>query len=102
MIELAWYVVIMLVAAVVLWAIVRTRKHAVTIVVENGRIRRMYGVAQAKQQRIANFLADAVPGPRPVTILGDRYRDGSFHFRIRGPLDPGLQQQIRNFLKMEL
>jgi hypothetical protein len=97
-------VALILLAAVVgvfVWVAV-TREHLVEIVVKDGRVHSLRGVAIAQKGSLTNFFEHDVRPPGKLKVFGDRSRDGVLRISFRGRIDQGMQQQIRNYLKMVL
>lgn len=77
-------------------------KRQLEIVVKDGRVERLRGVAQAHVSRVTDFLEHDVRPAGKVRILGNRDNNGVLRISFRGQLDQGTQQQIRNYLKLVL
>lgn len=56
------------------------------------------GVPIAVQSRIKSFFIENVSLETPLTIYAMKSRTGLLQLQIRGSVDAGTRQQIRNFL----
>jgi hypothetical protein len=83
------------------WTAFRPR-YAVRIVVDKDGVRYSLGLPVSKQQEVVRFLEHDVEIEDRITILGNRGDDGAMHFQFRGRIHPSIQQQIRNFLVLNL
>lgn len=81
------------------WTIYR-RRYDFVIRVDSSGTRISGRIARAQHGNIATFFRDRVPPPSRGAILvrGRRLRSGRVVLEIRGPIDEGTKQQIRNFL----
>lgn len=81
----------------VLWRAVGPRWD-IRIDVDSERVSFVRGVALARQANLASFLRDDVRPAGRIVILARKDPTGRLHTRIKGNVDAGLQQRIRNFL----
>jgi len=56
------------------------------------------GLSANHERELRSFFAHDVDLPSRVEIVGRFDRSGCLRFAFRGNLDPGTEQQIRNFL----
>jgi hypothetical protein len=75
------------------------RRADFVIHVRGGQVRCRGKVALAVRQRLAHFLLDDLGVKGSVRILG-AYQGKRVQVWFRGPLSPGEQQRIRNFLAL--
>jgi hypothetical protein len=88
-------------AGVFLW-VAFGGKRQLEIVVKDGRVESLRGVARAHIGRVTDFLEHDVRPPEKLKIFGQRDNNGVLRISFHGQLDEGTQQQIRNYLKMVL
>ena len=81
----------------VLWQVTAT-KWDIRIGVRPEEEPEIRGVANAKQGKIRDFFVNEVKSDCPIRILAGRERTGQLRTRIRGKIDWGTRQRIRNFL----
>ena len=81
----------------VLWYACRT-KWQVMIDVEPGKATRIVGAPAAKMKVLEEFFAQDIAFPGRTRIYVRRNSPGTMKTKIRGELDPGTRQRIRNFL----
>ena len=85
--------------AIVWWA---TRPRYSFSIVVGGQGVRFQGVAEARQQRIKEFLIHQCGIVGPLRIDGGKSRSGRMRLRFRGEIDWGTKQRIRNYLLTEI
>ena len=85
------------VVGLLLWRVYRPR-YRVKIVLDESGVRHHQGLAQAQQQRVIGFLQEHIAAEGKLTIYVAREPSGRMRVDCRGAIDPGTQQQIRNFL----
>ncbi len=93
-------VVYLLIAAGVLYAMLRARRSYWTIQIDYvpHQPPKIRGVASSRTQQITRFLEHDLRLEDPITILATKERSGRLRTRIQGKLDAGTRQRIRNFL----
>jgi Protein of unknown function (DUF3634) len=92
-----------LVALVIVFILIALRrKHSLEIVMKNGRVTSLHGLARAQVKRVVDFLERDVAPDGKIVVVGDRDQNGVLRLNFRGRIDEGTRQQIRNFLKMVL
>jgi len=69
-----------------------------TVVVNRQRCRLRGAFPEAQRHELYTFLRDRVEFRGTVRIRGRKRPGGYLALRIRGPLDEGSKQRIRNFL----
>jgi len=84
-------------AAWIIWEVCRT-KWTTTIIVDGRGVRSHKGLAKAHQREIVDFLEQEASIDSKVVIRASRYQNGYVRLDIRGDLDFGTRQRIRNFL----
>lgn len=87
--------------AVFVW-VTLGRKPSMEIVVRDGRVASLRGVAKAQSRRVTEFLERDVAFNGDLKVRGGRDANGVLRISFRGDIDRGTQQQIRNYLKMVL
>lgn len=87
--------------AVFVW-VTLGRKPSMEIVVRDGRVASLRGVAKAQTRRVTEFLERDVAFNGDLKVRGGRDANGVLRISFRGNIDRGTQQQIRNYLKMVL
>lgn len=85
------------VLALVIWFAVRP-KWAVRIVADADGVRLLAGVPRSKRQTVLDFLTRELAIQDRVTIRALRQPDGYLRLQVRGLVEPGAEQQVRNFL----
>jgi len=100
---LSWLLKIAVVAFLgwLVWKAMRPR-HALKIVVDENGVQSSSGLPLAQKRKVREFLENDVQIERRIIILGDRGRDGAMRLQFRGRIHPSVQQQIRNFLVLNL
>lgn len=74
----------------------------IRLVVSRHGLQSHRGLPRRAIGRITGFFKYDVELDGKVVILAARQRGGQVRTRFRGEIDPGTQQQIRNFLNCEL
>lgn len=85
----------------VLWRIMQPAWQ-VRIVSVAGKVQFVRGVAVAKRAEIESFLNRDIAHPGRLEVLARRERSGQLTLYVKGNLDQGVKQQIRNFLVSQL
>lgn len=83
------------------WSVLRP-KWDVQIVVENGFVTRTRGIPASKRSAVEAFLLHDVNLEGRHEVLARRDRSGRLTIHLKGNLDDGLKQQIRNYLMASL
>lgn len=92
------------IGVLVVWALWRaTRpKPLFRIVVDGVGVQSADGLPKHKERTVREFFQRDVAIEAQVTILGMPGPNGFPRIKFQGDIHPSTQQQIRNFLKMEL
>jgi hypothetical protein len=96
-IELLWRLLLLAAIGALVWWVTRP-KFDFTIRVSADDVSLEGRIVQAKWGDVARFLRALPHTERPIKISGRRRRDGRLLVDIRGPIDAGQKQRIRNFL----
>jgi len=85
----------------IIWLVLRP-KYAFRIVVDQRGVRHHRGLPKGQQREVLRFLQDEVSLDGRTTICANRQTTGQLRFNFKGRINPGAQQQIRNFLNSVL
>ncbi len=80
----------------VVWRMMRPQ-HSVVIVMDKNGIQNHKGLPRGQAKRVIQFLEDHVSPDGKLTIYADRQPNGRLRLNFKGPIDSGMQQQVRNF-----
>ena len=90
-----------MVVGFIIWCIIRPR-YAIRIIAGPGGVTKCDGISKVQKSQIAAFFRENMALDAEVTVLANRDSRGSLRVQVRGTHDPGIKQQIRNFLKLTL
>ena len=82
----------------VVWRMLTRPRHAVSIVIDKNGIKHHRGLPKGQEARVLGFLEEQLAPQGKITINADRQPEGHLRLYFTGPIDPGAQQQVRNFL----
>ena len=81
----------------VIWRMMRPR-YSVKIVIDDHGIQHHEGLPRAQEKKVLGFLQDDIGVSGKLIICALRQPNGYLRLNFKGHVDPGTQQQIRNFL----
>lgn len=73
------------------------RPPLMRIVVRDGQIVECSPLPQARRREIEQIISGNAPETGRIVITGIRNKDGWMQLSFSGPIDAGLQQQLRNY-----
>ena len=85
----------------IIWCVIKPR-HAIRIIAGPDGVTKSDGISQVQYSKLAAFFRDSMALDTEVTVLANRNLRGSLRVQMRGTRDPGIVQQIRNFLQLTL
>lgn len=95
-----WRIFIVVAVAGGIWWAARPR-YSLKIMVKRGDVKIHCGVPKARTAAIVEFL-NGLSLQGKAAILGTHDRNGVLRIAVRGRVDPGTQQRIRNYLRSVL
>ena len=78
------------------WWLLR-RRPQLRIVVRSGQVIECTGLPQSRRRELEQLLTAVAPESGQIVITGNRSKDGWMQLSFSGPVDAGLQQQLRNY-----
>ena len=80
----------------IVWRIM-SPKPAMRIVIDADGVKYHEGLPKSQESNVLAFLQQHLTPDGKLTICGSRQPGGYVRLSFKGPIDPGRQQQIRNF-----
>ncbi|MAG92233.1 MAG: hypothetical protein CMJ48_00565 [Planctomycetaceae bacterium] len=93
-------VVVVVIGLLVLGAL--RPRCAVRIVAGPRGVIRAHGLSRAQHAKVDEFFRNDLALEQTVTVIVNRSEHGGLHVKVGGVRHSGVQQQIRNFLKIIL
>lgn len=80
----------------VIWRAMRPQ-YSIKIVIDEQGVKHHEGLPKAHQRNVVEFFEKHISVSGKVTICARRQPNGYLRLDFKGQVDPGTQQQIRNF-----
>jgi hypothetical protein len=94
-------IVVVAIVAYIVWRLMQP-KYPIRIVMENRRVEHHEGLPKAQEGSVLAFLRNDLECDARLVISAARRPNGGLLLDIKGPIEPGKRQQIRNFLNTML